>query len=156
MKRLSVKSVEICKIGGGGFTLVETVIVLGILGLVLVIGFPVGLDAYRNYLLSSETRNLVSILRRASELAFSNKNESNYGVYLDSSRFILFKGSSFVSRDTAFDEDYPREPSITVSGFTEIVFSQLTGKPNATATIQLSNSLTSQLIDINEEGVIFW
>lgn len=139
-----------------GFTLVEIAVVLGILALILVMGLPFGIDTYRNYLLTSETRNLVSILRRAQEFAFSNKNESSYGLYAADGEFILFKGDSFAGRDAAFDEKYPREPSIAVSGFTEIVFSKLSGKPNVTSTINLSNGLTSQTVEINEEGVIFW
>lgn len=139
-----------------GFTLVEVVIVLGIFGLILAIGLPVGIDAYRNYLLTSENRNLMSVLRRAEEFAFSNKNESDYGVYLEGNNFVLFKGSSFAGRDENYDEEYPREPSVLIGGFTEIVFSRNSGNPNATATIVLSNNLASQSIDINEEGAIFW
>lgn len=139
-----------------GFTLIEVVMVLGILGVVFALGLPVGIDAYRNYLLTSETRKLVSVLRRAEEFALSNKNEDSHGIFLEENNFVLFKGVSFGSREGAYDEDYPREPSISISGFTEIVFSQLSGKPSATATVVLSNGLTSQSIDINEEGTISW
>lgn len=138
------------------FTLIEVAIVFGIFALISVIGLPVGIDAYRNYLLTSETRNILSILRRAQSLSFSNSYEKSYGMAVEPQNFVLFQGNSFDDRNQAFDEDYPRETSVTISGFSEIIFSRFSGRPNATTSIVLSNQLRSQSMDINEEGVINW
>lgn len=139
-----------------GFSLVEVLVVVGLFGLILGIGVPIGIDSYRNYLLTSETRNMISILRRAQSLAFANDHQSAHGVVIETSRFLLFQGSSFASRDTDFDEEYLKAASVTASGTTEIVFSPVSGLPNATATIVLDNILRSQTININDQGTIFW
>ncbi len=138
------------------FTLIEVVIVAAIFAILITLGLPVGLDAYRNYLLTSETRNLLSILRRAENHAFSNAHASPHGVAIEEDRFILFQGTSYASRTAAYDEEYLKSGAVTASGTTEIVFSQLSAKPNASATIVLSNELRSQTITINDEGTINW
>lgn len=139
-----------------GFTFIEIVIVLGILGVMLAIGLPISLEVYRNYLLTAEVRNLLSILRRAENLVFANVGGSNHGVALQSDKFVLFQGPAYTLRLPAYDEEYLRAPSVTVTGFSEIVFAPLSGKPNATATIVFTNGLRSETLDINAEGTIIW
>lgn len=139
-----------------GFTFIEIAVVVGILGLIFVLGLPVGIEAYKNYLLTSEIRNFLTIIRRAENLAFSNNYESAHGLALEPDRFVLFRGNSYALRNPSFDEEYLRSPSISVTGFSELIFSPLSGTPNATATITFSNNLRSQELSINEAGVIFW
>ncbi len=139
-----------------GLTIIEVVIVIALFGLLIAVGLPFGIDSYRNYLLTSETRNAVSILRRAQNLALANTYESSYGVALQEDGFILFQGTSFVSRNPGFDETYIRSSSITVSGLDEIVFLQISGSPIVSATTTLSNGVTSQKIYINEHGTLYW
>ena len=139
-----------------GFTLVEVLIVLGLFGVLFGIGLPISLDSYRSYILTSETKNLLSVMRRARSLAVANDHEISHGVSLENDRFVLFQGLSFAGRDPAFDENYPKSPSVTITGFGEIVFSQISGLPNATTTIILKNDLNEQTISINEYGTIFW
>ncbi|MCP6719808.1 MAG: prepilin-type N-terminal cleavage/methylation domain-containing protein [Patescibacteria group bacterium] len=139
-----------------GFTLIEVLIVLGLLGLLFSIGLPISMDGYRSYVLTSETKNLLSILRRARSLAAANDREISRGVSLESDRFVLFQGLSFAGRDPAFDEDYFRAPLIGVSGLDEIVFSQISGLPNVTTTIVLTNNVNAQTMNVNEHGTISW
>jgi prepilin-type N-terminal cleavage/methylation domain-containing protein len=139
-----------------GFTLIEVIIVTAVFAILITLGLPVGLDAYRHYLLTSDVRNLISLLRRAENRAFSNDHASPYGVSIQNDRFVLFQGSSYASRKTAFDEEYPKSGAVTASGTTEIVFAALSAKPNASGSIILSNGLRSQTITINEEGTINW
>ena len=120
------------------------------------IGLPISLDSYRSYILTSETKNLLSVVRRAQSLAVANDHETSHGVSLENDNFVLFQGSSFAGRDPAFDENYPKSPSVIITGFDEIVFSQISGLPNATTTIILKNDLNEQTISINEYGTIFW
>jgi len=141
---------------GAGFTIIEVVIVFAIFGMLLAIGLPIGLDAYRNYLLTSEVRNLLSILRRAENQAFANNRASPHGLSIQTDRFVLFQGSSYALRNQDFDEEYLKSGTVTTSGTAEIVFAQISGKPNASATIILSNGLRSQTITINDEGTINW
>jgi prepilin-type N-terminal cleavage/methylation domain-containing protein len=138
-----------------GFTIIELVIVFAIFALVASFGLPLGFDAYRNYLLTSEARNLLSILRRAENLALANNYSSDHGVFLGPNQFVIFQGSSYASRNPVFDENYPLNPSITVSSTPEVVFSRLAATTTAT-TITLSNNTKSITITINNQGSIDW
>jgi type II secretory pathway pseudopilin PulG len=139
-----------------GFTLVETAVVFAIIAFVAVIGIPLALNSYRHHMLIAETRNLLTILRRAQAQAMANAYGESFGVKLKSDGFTLFRGSNFETRNTAFDENYLRSRSINVFGFDELVFSPLSGNPNVTSTIFLSEGERSMNISINGHGTIFW
>lgn len=139
-----------------GFTFIELVIVLGIFAILFAVGLPIGFDAYRNYLLNSETTNLVSFLRRAQSSAFSNVNGSAHGIYMSSDKFIIFEGASYVARNASRDQEFYRTTSVDISGPAEIVFSSLSGNPNIPSSFILSNLLRIQRIEINEQGTIDW
>lgn len=139
-----------------GFTVVELMIVLGIFAVLFAVGLPIGLDAYRNYLLNSETINLVSFLRRAQSLSFSNRNSSAHGLYLTPDKFIVFEGLNYLSRNASQDQEFYRSTSVQISGPQEIVFSSLSGNPNISGELILGNLLNVQKIEINEQGVISW
>jgi len=141
---------------GAGFTIMELVIVIGIFAVVLAFGLPIGLDSYRNYLLTSEQRNLVSILRRAENLSLANNGGLPHGVALGEGQYVLYQGSSYAVRNQAFDENYPRVSSVAVSSTPEINFLNLSAMPSVTGTIVLSNGLRSLTITVNDQGAILW
>ena len=139
-----------------GFTLLEIMIVIGLFALLVGISIPFGLDVYRSYVLISETRNMVSFLRRAETLSFTNTRNDSYGVMIMNDRFVVFRGASFATRDTAFDEEYLRSPLVTVSGIAHIVFAAVTGRPDIMGTTTFSNGVNEQTVFINEHGTLFW
>ncbi|HDY73417.1 MAG TPA: prepilin-type N-terminal cleavage/methylation domain-containing protein [Candidatus Jorgensenbacteria bacterium] len=139
-----------------GFTLLEIMIVIGLFALLVGISIPFGLDVYRSYVLISETRNMVSFLRRAETLSFTNTRNDSYGVMVMNDRFVVFRGASFATRDTAFDEEYLRSPLVIVSGIAHIVFAAVTGRPDIMGTTTFSNGVNEQTVFINEHGTLFW
>ena len=139
-----------------GFTLLEIIIVIGLFALLVGISIPFGLDVYRSYVLISETRNMVSFLRRAETLSFTNTRNDSYGIMIMNDRFVVFRGASFATRDAAFDEEYLRSPLVTVSGIAHIVFAAVTGRPDIMGTTTFSNGVNKQTVFINEHGTLFW
>ena len=139
-----------------GFTLLEIIIVIVLFALLVGISIPFGLDVYLSYVLISETRNMVSFMRRAETLSFTNTRNDSYGVMIMNDRFVLFRGASFATRDTAFDEEYLRSPLVTVSGVAHIVFAAVTGRPDIMGTTTFSNGVNEQTVFINEHGTLFW
>ena len=139
-----------------GFTLVEVILVLALFGALLGIGLPIGVDSYKSYLLTAETRTLVSFLRRAQNFSLANTREASHGLFIDSSRFVLFQGSSYAGRNATYDEVYLRSSVVTVSSTPEIVFTPLSGIPMSSTTITLSNGLSSQAITVNAGGAFLW
>lgn len=141
---------------GAGFTLVEITVVFALFVLLAAVGLPFGIDSYRNYILSSETRTLVSLLRRSESLAIANRGGNRFGIAVEPMEFVLFKGTTFASRDPAADERYLRSPAITVAGLTELTFAPLSGRPNITPTVVLSNAVNIRTIGVNAEGALLW
>lgn len=98
---------------------------------------------------------LVQTLRRAQTLSQAVDGDANWGVKTEISDLILFKGASFATRDTNFDEIFTVPLTITPSGLTEIVFTKFTGLPQSIGTTTLTAS-TAEIrnININEKGTL--
>lgn len=139
-----------------GFTLVEILIATAIMALLTAIALPIGLDSYRSYVLSSETRGIVSILRRAQALSFANSHAKSWGVSFQSGEHILFQGDSYALRNNLFDEVYIDPPVLNITSTGDVVFAPIVGSAQASTTVTISNGVRTQSVLINEHGTIFW
>ena len=138
-----------------GFTLLEILIVIGIATVLIGFGYLIGFDFYRSQILRSETQTVVSLLRVARSKAMANVNQAPHGFAFRNNTYVMFQGTSYASRDSAYDEITGISPLITATGTQEVVFSQLSGNANA-ATVMLSTPAASSTISINNEGRIDW
>ncbi|OGE84544.1 MAG: hypothetical protein A3B23_02980 [Candidatus Colwellbacteria bacterium RIFCSPLOWO2_01_FULL_48_10] len=94
-------------------------------------------------------------LRRAQMLSMSPQGDIAWGVKLQASSVVVFKGASFAGRDTNYDEQFDISPTIVVSGTTEFVFAKFTGLPTSTGTITLTSSDgDAKNISINAKGTL--
>ena len=127
-----------------GFTLVELILVFGIVAMVSALSIPFLLSSQVSSDLNSLTITLVSTLRRAQQQALSGQNQASWGVYFDSGndRYILFQGADFTSRDPDFDlvVDYPAIFSLLPDFGSEIVFGLYSGQPSTAGNIQFISS----------------
>jgi len=137
-----------------GFTLLEILLVIGIISILLILIIPVSLDFYRNQELETQTQFLIQTLRRAQLKAMSVEFDSSYGVYISNQNYILFKGNSYLTRDARYDEVFNVPGIISMSGISEVVFSKLEGKPSTTGNIILSINSGAETISINGIGRI--
>lgn len=139
-----------------GFTLLEVILSLGILTIIAGLGFVVSLDFYRTYFFNADRDTFVGVLQSARAKAMSNINESNFGVYVESSSYTLFQGVSYVLRDVSQDSIISTSPRITKTGLSEVVFSQLSGDANITGDIWLHAGTSTATISIQTNGRIGW
>ncbi|MDQ5954247.1 MAG: hypothetical protein QG583_175 [Patescibacteria group bacterium] len=150
-----------------GFTLIEMMIVIGIISIVGGLGLYFGFDSYRGYSAHSNRDLLVSTLQHARSQSISNVcfgNSSNpcedgkpHGVKILNDKYIIFQGSSFTSRDEDYDAEIEINPNTTYSGMNEIVFAQLSGDISTAGDITLTDT-TGRIstISINNEGQVIW
>ncbi len=139
-----------------GFTLVEMILVLAILFILFSLTSPF----YQRYQNKNDL-NLAAVstaqnLRRAQILAQAVDANNSWGVYLQSNSITLFRGPSYASRDSAFDEVINIASSISFSGLSEIIFTKFTGLPTSVGTITLTNINTNDIksITINDKGTL--
>jgi hypothetical protein len=96
----------------------------------------------------------VEAIRHAQSNAQIGKGDSSWGVKILSDSVIIFKGSSYVSRDTSADQSLNFSGGVVASGIDEIVFTKVTGSTINTGTVTLTNSYGTKNIQINEKGTL--
>jgi type II secretory pathway component PulJ len=140
-----------------GFTLIEVLIIVS---LTIILGTLTAIF-YTRFLSQSNVSNvrdqLISEIRKAQFYSMMSRksNTSGWGVHNGGSKITLFQGASYAGRNAGLDESISVASSITISGFTDIIYTRVTGLPTpSTATIVLTgpNNLTKQ-IQINGQGV---
>ena len=147
-----------------GISLIEVVVVIGILSVILSLGLVMSLDSYRGYLFRSERTILVSILSKARSQAMGNFFQSPHGVCFDdlTKSYIHFKGTHFVLGDPK-NELTPSNDAISISAVPSfscavnggVVFSQIAGTTTPTQ-IVMNEDANVAIISINYEGTISW
>lgn len=139
-----------------GFTLIELTIAIALVTIFIGFGLFVSMDFYRRYSFYADQGTLVSIIRRAREYSLVNLRGTPHGIKITDNNYIIFSGSSYIERDSLYDEVIQKSPNIMTSGIDEVVFSQKIATSTASGTITISNSILSRNIEINYEGRINW
>jgi prepilin-type N-terminal cleavage/methylation domain-containing protein len=138
-----------------GFTLFEIVVSLSILAVLFGIGVPITSRMYQGFLATLSTRQVAGVLRSASNHALSDVDGVSHGVYVQGSATVIFQGSSYATRDPDFDKKTELFSEV-YSGPTEIVFSRISGFPNATGTWTFVRAGASSTVSVNEVGAIMY
>ena len=138
-----------------GFTLLEMLLSVTIIGLLAGLSVPVYESFVRRNDLDLTTQSLASALRRAEAYARGVNYDSEWGVAVQSGAITLFRGATYASRNTAFDEVVDIPDSITPSGLTEVRFSRVWAQPHTTGAITLSSTTNStRTVTINAKGMV--
>lgn len=143
-----------------GFTLIETMVVMGIILLCACTLSFIDIQTYRHDALSEERMRIVSLLEDARTQAMHNHHERPHGVALyPDGRCVSFAGDSFASAIHQYDiVSMPTYPITLGDMPREIVFAQQSGDAQYDGTIELHDPVrnTSVFITINHEGAIGW
>lgn len=137
-----------------GFSFIELILVIS---LVLLLGVMSSGFAAR-FLTQNSVANsgdqLVNDLRAAQMNAMVGKQNSNWGVNYSANTITLYKGNSFATRTTAFDQTFSVNSGVTISGMSDINFTRMTGIPGSTPTITITGSGETKTITVNSQGVV--
>lgn len=150
-------------IGGGytvtmrsshGFSLIEVVIVVGLIGSIAGVGIPL----YRDYQIRNDlnlaTEQVTQGLARARLLSQAANNDDSWGFYAPAG--VLYKGDSYATRDPNFDETYPMPSTIGIKGLFEVNYSKTNGRPDNTGNITLTtinDETRNVLIEVKTESI---
>lgn len=137
-----------------GFTLIEILLSISLIAALAGVSTPIyRLLQVRNDL-DITINSLAQTLRRAQILSSAVDGDTTWGVNIQNGSLTLFKGSSFTSRDSTYDETFNISSSISVSGLQEVVYAKFAGLPQSIGTTTLTTSSDSRSITINTKGTL--
>jgi len=128
-----------------GFTLIEILVVVGMITLLFAAGAFIDSSNFGRELLASERATLVSVLQKARSRAMNNVGAEEHNVTLDSDNYLLDG-----------DETIERNENIEIAGLDDITFEQLSGETEDIGEIILSDGIRSKTITVHGGGLIEW
>ena len=157
-----------------GFTLIEVLVVIGLVTVISGMAVVVNMDSFRGDNFRAVRDTFVSSLQHARALSINNVCYSTplipctegkpHGVHINKypsgsiSDFVLFQGTTYSSTDILNSKVEVGEKiskAITYSGLSDIDFEQLTGNTTA-GTVTLTDGVKSSVITIGSDGQISW
>ena len=150
-----------------GFSLLEILMVIGLLAVVGVLGLFMSMDSFRGYAFRNERDTIISVLQKARSQAVSNvclqgtvpacTDGQPHGVHFLAGQYIIFQGNVYVSGNSLNQVIVSNNPNAAVAGMTDVVFSQLSGEAAPAGNITVSDSFGhTSVISINSAGQITW
>lgn len=137
-----------------GFTLLEIILTMALVAIVALFASPFSGQFLYAQEVTVVTDELKSSLTKARLYSMLGKNGAPWGVAVDQETIVLFQGDSFANRVPEMDERFDIRGRVTLSGLTEIIYSQGTGKPTTEPTVTISGYGQTETLVINAEGVI--
>lgn len=143
------------KIFNKGFSLIEVMVVLTIVVMITIIASFSLREMNKGQILDKSTLTVLSVLNEARSMAMSSKDFSDYGVHLEQSSIISFKGAVFNGNDLS-NKEYDINNIVKISeislsqGGSDIVFKKVSGETNNFGYLKISSvSDPSDLKTIN-------
>ncbi len=152
-----MRSLKIFTHNHNGFTIVELLVVLGIVASVGSLGLFLNMDFYQGYSFNYEQNLFVSVIQRARSEAMANINQSKRGVCIIGSDYVISEGDICTDGDT-----FPKSSTVTVTwpvGITTLIFNQIDGSCTTCivpVVITLAGPGKTSTITVNNEGQIDW
>ena len=140
-----------------GFTLLEIVVSIAIL-ILIASAASVSFSNSRNIReLTTASQNVLSILRTAQSKTLAGEEASPWGVHIEQTQVVLFRGVSYAG--AGFTEAYPLPATIEIANISlagsgsDIIFKRIEGTTDETGTFELRvKSDTTKTFSVTVEG----
>ncbi len=141
--------------------IIEILIFVAILAIVITL-VEVNFASFSKEVNVDQTANsIISVMRSAQNNTVGSNNQTTYGVYFESNKYVLFKGSAYNPSDlTNITYAIPSSlelSTIAVSGGSSVIFTHIDGSTTNTGTLILrikSDTATTRTIIIEQSGNI--
>lgn len=138
-----------------GFVLIELVLVIAIIAVLAGITVPLAQTLQTKNDLELTANGLARTLGRARTLAQAVASDTLWGIYIGTSTYTLFQGTSYATRVTSSDELLDIPPDVSATGTVEFVFSKLYGELTTSSVVTLTTPTNdSRILRINVKGVV--
>ena len=138
-----------------GFTLVELLIVIALMGIVLTLFLGASGGLFQKHQQAIDTSNALSALRRAQWRTVHGFQDVAWSVRFDESEMTLFLGTDFMQRDTRYDEVTEYSGGVSFEGVEEVTFHRRTGAPVPAGFVNILQDQVQVVIELNEGGQVF-
>ena len=136
-----------------GVTLIELMVVIGIIFLLFTIGLPSYNSIKENVALSNYSQEIVSALRSAQNRSIVSQNGTSHGVHFNSDSYVLF-GGDWATPDYTTIYQLGGGLGVLEGEGREVIFDRLTGQTSGQTIIIGSAGGNPKTIQINETGKI--
>ncbi|MDP3971230.1 MAG: type II secretion system protein [bacterium] len=138
-----------------GFTLVELLIVIAILS-IMIFGIGGLYGSSQDTAQVEQTRQeIVQSLRVAHQRAKGKKNSTAHGVNFTLTNFTLYQGTSYATRDTAYDITTQMKGNIEISGLSGVNFTAGSALPDNPGTVTITSDVQSVYITVTSLGAVY-
>lgn len=142
----------------GGFTLVEIIVVIAILGVIATISVAAFVNMNKSSMLRAARDEVYGALSFARERTLASENDMVYGVHLSTSSVTRFEGNTYTAGSASnVVYSFGAMVSATSTLITQnpnIIFRRLTGVPSATGTIFIYNGESTTTVQIHGSGLV--
>ena len=143
-----------------GFTLLEIIVVVAILGIILLTVLPQFSKSRETQVLNSAVGDVLSSLNQARAQTLASLDSSSYGVHFQADKVIIFKGAVFSAEDPDNQAVAILEPAmiedVTLNGVGgssgELYFARISGSPSKSGTVTLATPNAFRIITISATG----
>ncbi len=142
-----------------GFSALEIIIVVAIVAMLLAVAVPSLEKMKQNQVLKSAVSDISSTLDKAKSQTLSSVNSLEYGIHFESNKIVMFEGSTYSASDSTNETVLISTPAYIsninlTGGATDLYFDKLSGTPNKTGNITISNASQSKTIIVSATGAI--
>ncbi len=152
------QTIETGRRGRDGFTLLEVLMSIALISILAGLSLPFVPRWQQLNDIDIATVSIGQSLRRAQVLSQAISQDSLWGVGVDqgnNDQIVVFKGTSYASRDAAYDEVFDLPSTISVAGLNEVVFAKMTGLPSNIGTFALTtNTNQTSQVTVNSQGTV--
>jgi prepilin-type N-terminal cleavage/methylation domain-containing protein len=143
-----------------GFTLIELLVVISILSVLMLITFASFRLFSGQVTLDTTSQQILSTLELARTRTLASKDESQHGVHFETTKYVLFKGSTYSDSDPE-NKEYNLSSSeiyeINLSGGDDVVFTRVRGTTinNGSIKVRLTaDTSKTKTILVNSSGSV--
>lgn len=148
--------------GNWGFSLIEVLVAVSVLTIITGLVAP-GFNFFkRQSIIDGATQEIVHALRFAQNKTLASEGNSNFGVYFETNKFVLFKGVTY-SASAIDNEVHNLDSSLNISAInfggavSYVVFDRLTGTTANYGSLSVGrtgDASQDKVIYIDQSGII--
>jgi prepilin-type N-terminal cleavage/methylation domain-containing protein len=139
-----------------GFTIIEVLIVIGLLGVIAGMGLTIDLNFYTREIRSSEHITLISLLHRARSNAMNNVSYSDHGIHIENHTYTIFSEMPYDSSNLS-NQIINANPNFIITGLNEVIFEKMSGNTENVGTVNIVDvNGNEKIINIQANGLIDW